>query len=44
MPVYVSRAPHSADTSTVTLTATSVSDPTKTASATCTVHAADTTG
>ena len=44
VPVYVSRVPHSADTSTVTLTATSVSDPSKTASATCTVHAADTTG
>jgi len=28
----------------VTLTATSVSDPSKSASATCTVHAGDTTG
>jgi hypothetical protein len=44
VPVYVSRVPHSAGTSTVTLTATSVSDPSKSASATCTVHAADTTG
>jgi hypothetical protein len=44
VPVYVSRVPHGADTSTVTLAATSVSDPGKTTSATCTVHTADTTG
>jgi hypothetical protein len=42
VPVYVTRARASAEHATVTLTATSVSDPTKAASSTCTVDVADT--
>jgi M6 family metalloprotease-like protein len=42
VPVYVSRDPGSTSAATVKLTATSVSDPGKTATATCTVHVSDT--
>lgn len=43
VPVYASRVPGSANNTDVTLTATSESDPTKTASMTCNVHTKDTT-
>jgi M6 family metalloprotease-like protein len=42
VPVYVTRTPESTDTATVTLKATSVSDASKTANATCTVQVSDT--
>ncbi|MEV6814952.1 peptidase M6 [Micromonospora sp. NPDC051296] len=43
VPVYASRAPGSANQTTVTLTATSESDPSKSTSVTCDVHVRDTT-